>query len=188
MFSLLKFLGVITGANAMAVKEGNDLYNKIQSPEYRIGYNNYQYMYGSLPRMKGYNRVWEFDLIHQKVREVKQEIPKEEIMAYFHQGNTYNRSIRLAQEDWLKRNYPEYVKAGYNFIQFVLEYARKTVFDNGYMPSCQQIGGCRNIMFDKLYSGKIYNNLDQVDFIHGIPNQQERKRLEEIDKTHKFSY
>lgn len=100
---------------------------------------------------------------------------------------TYSEPIELkalwsAREHWLEEKYPYYAKEHYTYQQFILEVARKTAYDNGYLPTCQSIGKSRNIVYSSLYDGRIpcgWNHY--IDWMTGIPNQNYRKKIEELD-------
>lgn len=186
MFSLLKLLGIFAISQAKSIYDNHNLTKYMQSPEYIMLKERYDYLYKPLPRMKGYNRVLEFDVAHEKIRDILPLLDKEYIKKNISNGESYGYSVICAENKWLEENEPYFYNRGYRFEHYILEHARKTAYDNGYMPCCQRIGMTRKRMYDTLYSGKIINNNYAIDFIFGRPDQKERERLIEVDKLYKY--
>lgn len=186
MFGLLKLLGVFAISQVKSIYDNHKINKYTKSQEYTMLKDRYDYLYKPLPRMKGYNRVLEFDVAHEKIRNILPLLDKEYIAKNISDGKYYDYAVRCAESKWLEENEPEFCKCGYTFQQYILEYARKTAYDNGYMPCCQRIGMIRNRMYDTLYSGKMPNNDYKINFVFGIPDQKERERLIEVDKLYKY--
>lgn len=99
-----------------------------------------------------------------------------------------------AQRRWFEEAHPEYQGKfpPYNYQTYVLEYARKAVYESGYIPSCQTIGKTRNWEYDTMYDGRLYGlgsdsrKMDGIDWVYGIPDQEYREKIIERDK--KYSY
>ena len=87
----------------------------------------------------GYNRVLEFDLIHYKVR---QDLPAIQALEWeISQSGLPQEDLRKAAwKGWLYRNAREYHDNGYSYPQYVLEWARKSVWRSGYMPISGRAG------------------------------------------------
>lgn len=186
MFSLLKLLGICSLAGGKSLVDLYSINKRANSDEAILLKEQYDYKFKPLPQMKGYNRVLEFDVAHKRIRDCFQSIQKGDISNIVRSGKTYKEAVMELQLEWLKNNEPMFYNSGYTFEQYILEYARKTAYDNGYMPSCQQIGMRRNLMYDTLYSGKMPNHSYQLNIIFGIPDQKERERLIEVDKLYKY--
>lgn len=93
-------------------------------------------------------------------------------------------ATRSAQSDWFAKKHPDFKKAGYSYREYLLELGRKTAYDNGYLPSCQNIDRNRLAGYATLYSGKIRCGWsDYINWETGIPNQTARKKLAESDAT-----
>lgn len=155
---------------------------QINSPEAKLRSEEFDRLYGALPRRKGYNRVLEFDLIHKKIRDD---------LAMFREmlgGDTTSHT--RTQLQWVRVYHPEY----WNYQEYVLEYVRKSVYEAGYMPVCQPIGGLRRFNcigykeYGPLYDGRLSGNKWKIDWENGIPDQEERRRLQEGDATCPTSY
>lgn len=186
MFGILKLLGIFTISQIKSLYDNHNINKYMQSQEYITLKKKYDSLYKPLPRMKGYNRVLEFDVAHEKIRDILPLLNKEYIKKNISDGKNYGYAIRCAQNKWLEENEPEFYQCGYTFQQYILEYARKIVYDNGYVPCCQRIGMRRNRRYDTLYNGKIPNNTYKINFVSGIPDQLERKRLQELDTLFKY--
>ena len=186
MFGVLKLLGIFTISQIKSLYDNHNINKYMQSQEYITLKKKYDSLYKPLPRMKGYNRVLEFDVAHKKVRDIFPLLDKECIEKNTLDGKHYGYAVRCAQNKWLESNEPEFYKHGYTFQQYIIEYARKTAYDNGYMPCCQRIGMVRNRIYDTLYNGKIPNNTYKINFISGIPDQTERERLKKLDILYKY--
>lgn len=92
-----------------------------------------------------------------------------------------------AFNQWLKKNYPEFVSrdpiSSYDFVAYISEYARKTAYDNGFCPECHNRNRRSHTGFSSVYDGKYGASLHfKVDYWWGIPDQDERARLIEVDK------
>lgn len=186
MFDILKLLGIFAISQIRSLYDGYHISKYMQSQEYIMLKERYDYLYKPLPRMKGYNRVLEFDVAHEKIRDILPLLDKEHIKKNISDEKNYEYAVGCAQNKWLEENEPEFYQCGYTFQQYILEYARKFVYDNGYIPCCQRIGMIRNRMYDTLYSGKMPNNTYKINFVSGIPDQIERKRLQELDRLFKY--
>lgn len=186
MFDILKLLGIFTISQIRSLYDNHNISKYMQSQEYIMLKERYDSLYKPLPRMKGYNRVLEFDVTHEKIRDILPLLDKEYIKENIANGESYGYSVICAENKWLEENEPDYYSRGYSFENYILEYARKTAYDNGYMPCCQRIGMTKKKMYDTLYHGKILNNNYWIDFIFGAPDKKERERLQKLDKLFKY--
>lgn len=99
-------------------------------------------------------------------------------------------AVLMAQHRWFKAVHPEYQGKVpfYDYQKYVLEYARKTVYESGYIPSCQKIGKTHHWEFDTMYDGRLpglgsdHWTAFGIDWAYGIPDQEKRKEVIEIDK------
>lgn len=88
---------------------------------------------------------------------------------------------------WFKQNYPEMANRQsahpFGFHDYITEYARKTAYDNGFCPECHNRNRRSHTGFSSVYDGQYAGNLHfKVDWWWGIPDQEERERLIEVDK------
>lgn len=93
---------------------------------------------------------------------------------------------KSAQFDWYQQNCKTYVNAHYSYWQYLTELARKTAYDNGYLPTSQEAGRNRPVGYANIYDGRIYPtgiSCISIDWAYGIPDQNERARAAEFDKT-----
>ncbi len=296
----IKFAAALLASIGLCAKSSYDAKKKANSPEAQMRRDEFEYLYGALPRRKGYNRVLEFDLIHKKIRDdlpviaremdaeirrwilyvvtaygiryeypcprewqmefkrrhelndqaywtsevnwlqylreqgvdpddwleivekpVEEPIPVPREYQYLQQlealhldpmrehGGAFAEDYRALQE-WRRRKkkirvtqeqydtmYRNAVlgmknewgwKTHHGFLDYktyVLEYARRSAYEAGYMPLCQPIGRHRRIgPANSLYDGSIEGNHWKIDWDNGIPDQEQRAVLAEADKTH----
>lgn len=175
-----KLVALLSASGAALFKSKRDQMKRANSMEAQIQAREFDWLYGALPAQRGYNRVLEFDLIHKKIRDD---------LAMFREmlgGDTTCHT--LTQHQWIMAYRP----GGHlDYKEYVLEYVRKSVYMAGYMPSCQPIGKPRRLApppGGALYSGRISGNRWKIDWENGIPDQEERRRLQEGDKTCPTSY
>ena len=96
-------------------------------------------------------------------------------------------ATRCAQSDLFERKYTSFKKADYDYRQYLLELGRKTAYDNGYLPSCQDITTHRAHGYSALYGGKIPCGWSRfIAWETGIPNQSARQELAEWDAQGTF--
>lgn len=250
----MKDIVTMLGFGAACAKSSYDLNKQAKSPAVQRGMAEYNYMYGQVPRMKGYNRVLEFDVSHAKIREIFPEYIKYTVQCKFveesvqrnqaafesfirekephptlansiikYQNNDtllklgwwkwvqkndpelikkmqewdakpledkmpdIRKHVWLAQTCWLMNNQPRFYEQRYNFREYIMEVARKTAYDNGYLPSCQNINRSRLLGYATLYHGQIRCGWSEyVDWVRGIPNQVARERLAGYDREGTF--
>ena len=125
----------------------------------------------------GYNRVLEFDLIHYKIR---QDLPAIQALEWeISQSELHRRICGGRLEGLALPQRPEYHDNWYSYPQYVLEWARKSVWRSGYMPISGRRG--KNQSYNVVYSGK-YPCPWKIDYINGFPDQKFRHLLEIADQ------
>ena len=180
---IAKLVALLFGSGAVMAKSSYDLRKRANSPAVRAAMEDYHEQYDPVPMQKGYKRVLEFDLIHHKIREDLGDIVLIE-KEFLHKGVEPDQLRDLAQKGWLYRNARDYYDGHYSYKQYVVEWARKTVWNSGYMP----ISGrpYKSNSYNVLYSGK-YPCVWPIDFTFGIPDQEFRHLLSIADKHSKYS-
>ena len=93
---------------------------------------------------------------------------------------------RKAMGEWFEANHPAYVAmkqpSWYNVYNYIYEVARKTAYDNGYYPSSYNPNRSLPTGYPTIYDGRFLGGLrSDIDFMYGIPDQEERARLAQKD-------
>ena len=171
-------MALLFGSGAAMAESSMDLKRRANCPEAQAAIEIFERNYGANPMQGGYNRVLEFDLIHYKVR---QDLPAIQALEWeISQSGLPQEDLRKAAwKGWLYRNAREYHDNGYSYPQYVLEWARKSVWRSGYMPISGRRG--KNPSYNVVYSGK-YPCPWRIDYINGLPDQKFRHLLEIADQ------
>lgn len=92
-----------------------------------------------------------------------------------------------AFQQWFIKNCPEMANrqgiSPYSYYNYITEYARKTAYDNGFCPECHNRNRRSHTGYSSVYDGEYCGTLNfKVDWWWGVPDQDERERLMEMDK------
>lgn len=89
-----------------------------------------------------------------------------------------------AMSEWFEQAHPEFKSRGiglpFGFRDYVREYARKTVYDNGYLPSSYNRNWRSHNGHSSIYDGQYLPGSlggDTIDYWFGIPDQEKRDEL-----------
>ena len=132
---------------------------------------------------KAYEYGW-FERLEEIDRGISGQIklwyskPREEKIADINGMKAFGNS----RQSWLYHHAPQYHKAGYHFDQYVMEYAWRSAYNNGYLPSSQMKGQARNIAFSDLCDGRIRCSWkNHINWKTGIPDQKARDYVKTLD-------
>lgn len=96
-----------------------------------------------------------------------------------------------AMDEWFKQAHPEFKGRGitrpFGCHDYIREYARKTVLDNGYLPSSYRRAMRGHNGYTSLYDGQYLPSSlgnDFVDYWFGIPDQEKRAELIKKDEEY----
>ena len=142
------------------------------------------------PNYTGYEYRWELDLaeqhgIFEELDRLGFDVNKPNVSEKLHQWGLRQGRMK-AMGEWFQKNRPEYVNmkspTWYSVYDYIYEVARKTAYDNGYYPSSYKPGRIHS-GYPTVYDGRYLAGLRSgIDFMYGIPNQEERARLAQLDK------
>ena len=180
--SILKFVALMFGSGAAMAKSSYDLRKKANDPSVKAALEDHHEKYDPVPMKKGYKRTLEFDLIHKKIRDNLDAIAL--IEEEFRQKGVEQEKLReMAQQAWLYRNARDYYDAYYSYREYVVEWARKTVWNSGYMP----VSGrpYKRSKYNVPYTGKD-KCVWPLDFTSGIPDQEFRHLLSIADSHYPY--
>lgn len=121
-----------------------------------------------------YEAIQEWRKVKKKVRITQEQY-----------DNNYKGLVPAMRDKWVQKTQPGLS----DYRTYVMEYARRSVYEAGYMPVCQPIGHHRRVRTafgrtDALYDGSIEGNHWTIDWDAGIPDQEQRRILAEADRTH----
>lgn len=178
-----KLIALLFGSGAAVAKSSYDLRQKANSPVVKAQMEAYHEEFDPYPIKGGYNRVREYDLIHYKIRDDLKAI--QQIEEEFRQKGVEEEKLReTAQKGFLYRTSKDYYDQYYTYRDYVLEWARKTLWFSGYMPA--RASKYKDNRYNVIYTGK-RSCYWPLDFTNGIPDQEFRHLLSIADKHSRYT-
>lgn len=175
---ITKLVALLLGSGALMGKSSYDLRQKANNPVSKAELEVFNERIAKNDMKLGYNRVLEFDLIHYKIRQNLEWIhSKEESLRS--SGVEESELRETAEKAWLYNMGRDYYDRGYSYREYVLEWARKSVWNSGYMPTPGR--PYKNNRYNVVYTGKYPCNMI-IDYVNGIPDQEFRHLLSLADR------